>query len=605
MLGPMPYSMASYLRLTLIVLLALSLLALLEHRYQILSRFLSRKSTALNLAVTRIAVLLALFNEVDIEKILTFARLDSALLFPPKGWHLLAAVFPRSPQVVHAAYAAFLVSATLALIGLFGRWALAATALSAFYLLTIPQLFGKVDHYHHLVIFCFLLALYPSCDTLSLDAIRKGFRLADQGVLPRTIASTAYAGGLNAIVILMGLMYFFPGTWKVAGSWPHWFSSQNMEYLLYKRMLELRPTALQLMALRMPFAMLLSTYAAVCFELGMIFLILSERLRPLAVIMGLTFHNLTRLLMAIPFLALQFCYAALVDWTKLLQSVAIRLRLRPITVVYDAHCKLCRRTVALLSNLDWLDTLELLPNTQLDELKNRTDIGAIQRPTGMMFAVLSSGGELALGYDGYKMISSHIVLLWPVRLLMTTKLIDRLGRAIYDRVAFSRTCNILDKTAEARELAFGAIVTPGARVVSSSLVGAMFMLGVAHAVNCWPLACYPTFDGPFTLSLSKLTLQTVIGAKVISNYTLSYDQRMADLLGSGRWDGLVQQELRQKAVTRASSAALIGLWLREHSVPRPDSAVLFIDNYSLNLRTLTLRLVGRSELATLSAGDGL
>ena len=392
----------------------------------------------------------------------------------------------------------------------------------------------------------------------------------------------------------MGLMYFFPGAWKVAGSWPHWFSSQNMESLLYRRMLELQPTQLQWSALHFPFGLVLSTYAAVFFELSMIFLILQERLRPLAFIMGLTFHNLTRLLMAIPFLALQFCYAALLDWTMLLRLIGTRLGPRILTVIYDPQCKLCRRTIAVLCNLDWLDLLDLLPNTRLEGLK----------PAETAFAVLSFDGTLLPGYDGYQLIASRIVPLWPVRLLMTLPLVNRIGKAIYRRGAFLRNRDIAGQTGQAN-MQRTPFITPGARAFSVFTICTMFLFGVAHGVNCWPLACYPTFDGPFSLSVKKLTLETVSKSGRVANYTLSYDQQMGYLFGTGRWDGLVQQQFRRQRVTKASSAALVRLWLDQRRVHECAVATLFEDNYALQLPTLTLKFEGRNQLAAFSTSDGI
>ena len=544
--------MTSYLRMAAIVLIAFLIFYFLERRYRSVSQFLLRETSALNLAVVRIAVLIAIWHEISTQRIFTFARLDPALLAPPKGWSWAAGMFPRNNHLVEAFYATFVIGVAFALVGLFSRTALIVTAISSAYLLTIPQLFGKVDHYHHLVIFCFLLALYPSADTLSIDSIRRGFKAADKGELPRLAPSRTYAEGLNVMLVLMGIMYFFPGTWKIAESWPHWFSSQNMAFLIYKRMLEIDATPIRAMTLRMPIPLLLSTYAAVAFELSMIFLILWRNSRTVALILGLAFHNLTNLLMAIPFVALQCCYAVFVDWTAVLRFVAVRCGMSPITIVYNQESKTSRRTIAALCTIDWLGYLNVVPGEDFSEVEAKE-------------VTACAGTKMLL----------------PAR-----------HSFVYPQTTDSG-CEFVEQR-----------MLPGTRFLAGACVSAMIVVGMARIVNAWPLACYPTFAGPASLTIPKLTMQTFDRQGMLALHTLSYDREMEELLGSGRWDGLVQQQIRGTA-SKASAAALIRVWETRHALGDLSAATLSIDTYVLDLRDLDLRRVGRSELATLHSGDGI
>jgi hypothetical protein len=259
---------------------------------------------------------------LSLSRVLVFAQLDPALVYPPTGWGRLAVMFPRNQHLIEGAYVVFLVSAVLALIGLWTRVSVPLAAAGAFYLMTIPQLFGKINHDHHLILFAILLAFSPCGDALSLDALlsrRKGT------AIPILQRSTRYSAPLNAIIVLMGIIYFFPGVWKVARNGLSWFSSSNMQNLIGTKLLEAKPNALQSWVLHQPTLLFLASIGTILFEVGWIFLAMNKRSRPFLVVLGLAFHNTTGLLMNIFFPPLQICYVVLVDWGHVYSWLAQRL----------------------------------------------------------------------------------------------------------------------------------------------------------------------------------------------------------------------------------------------------------------------------------------
>src|SRR3984885_142464 len=158
-----PVTAFALLRLLLVLLASLAALAIVEWRFKALTRFLHEKSTALNLAVARVAVAATLLWQIRLHDILVTTSLDPALRVPFRIWGGLALRLIAPPAGMKAIYAIFLVSGLLMLIGLFGRVASAVTAIGAVYLISFLFLYGKVDHiYHHLIFFCVVCALFPS-----------------------------------------------------------------------------------------------------------------------------------------------------------------------------------------------------------------------------------------------------------------------------------------------------------------------------------------------------------------------------------------------------------------------------------------------------------
>jgi hypothetical protein len=134
------------LRLSLVLLGSLSALALLERRFKALARFRNEKSTALNLAVARVAVAATLLWQVRLGEILLTTSLDPALQVPFRIWGWLDSRLLGPPSFITAIYAIFVLSAVLMLIGLSGRLASAITCICAVYLISFLFLYGKVDH---------------------------------------------------------------------------------------------------------------------------------------------------------------------------------------------------------------------------------------------------------------------------------------------------------------------------------------------------------------------------------------------------------------------------------------------------------------------------
>ena len=159
-------------RMLLVVFLAAVTFWLADRRWHLVAKFMAEKRTPLDLAIIRI-VLMAWLMQLSLSRVLVFASLDPALVYPPTGWGRLAMLFPRNRHLILGAYVVFLVSAALALIGLWTRVSVPLAAAGAFYLMTIPQLFGKINHGHHLILFAILLAFSPCGDALSVDALHR------------------------------------------------------------------------------------------------------------------------------------------------------------------------------------------------------------------------------------------------------------------------------------------------------------------------------------------------------------------------------------------------------------------------------------------------
>ena len=237
----------------------------------------------------------------------------------PEGLGWFVRFVPIGPHLAYVSVALAVASGTLAVLGYRSRIALSVLALSAFYAFAISQLGGAVLHDMHLLWFAALLAASPCGDALGWDARARGGSWLAVHLEP----SSLYAPALICGRLLLGVIYFFPGLWKLRESGLSWITGDNLRNQLYTKWCEND----WLPALRVDRASALLHVAAllvVVFELSFWALALVRPTRPLAAGAGLTFHAVAGAFMLMPFVGLWCAYAALVPWARIARPFAAR-----------------------------------------------------------------------------------------------------------------------------------------------------------------------------------------------------------------------------------------------------------------------------------------
>lgn len=255
----------------------------------------------LDLAVFRVAVSVVVLGTVDVWDAHRWA---AAAVAPPAGWGLVGALVPPTPTLALVMTGVVLVGALVTLVGFHTRVAAVVTALSLAWLLAVPQFSGQVLHSHHLVWFFALLAAGPSGDALALDARRAG-----------RVPGPSVAHGLPVRFawLTIGLLFFFPGAWKLAAG-SAWLEGLPALVAWKRFQLGLPGDApLSNGALQVGGAL------AVLLELTVLPLVLFRRTRVVAALGALGFHLGVQAVMGIGFSSLWACYVVFGDWARWLR----------------------------------------------------------------------------------------------------------------------------------------------------------------------------------------------------------------------------------------------------------------------------------------------
>ncbi|MBV9088098.1 MAG: HTTM domain-containing protein, partial [Acidobacteriaceae bacterium] len=352
---------------------------LARHRVsQSVRTFFTSEGDPLNLAIFRIATFWGILHDFRLSTVRSFSQLPPGLRFAPWGMKTLLPYLPINPRLATLAGALLLASSTTGLIGCFSRISALLCVIVGLYAFGIPNFYGKVDHNHALLWFAALLAISPCGDALSVDEILTARKRADQGIVGPPARSKAYALPLRFVMLLMGVIYFFPGFWKLWQSGFDWFladglTSQLHLFWTWSYKAKWLPT---FRIDRYPEVCVIAGAATVSFELLFIFLIFSQKLRALAALGGIAFHSATSWFLKISFLSLQVCYVALIDWSRLTERIGRAFGSQQLIFVYDEGHRSARRLAAFITVSDLCKRVRYLTEA---EFKHRIS-GAVSPP---------------------------------------------------------------------------------------------------------------------------------------------------------------------------------------------------------------------------------
>jgi hypothetical protein len=263
----------------------------------------------LHLALFRVCVVAVTLASPEPEMACAIARAPAALRFYP-GWLSHLAHMPVAPSTVEALRIVFYASGGLALVGLYTRLSLSVLSLAALVLFGVAQLTGEVVHDMHLVWMLVVLAVAPSGEAMSVD------RVFSRGLSLRALAGSSRPSGPAEIALasaraLLGVVYFFPGFWKLATSGLAWVTSDNVRNQMWWKWAEWGAVP-ALRVDRVPGLVEVGAGLVVAFELSFFALASVPRARRALALVGLLFHQATRVFFFITFTSLWACYGCLV-----------------------------------------------------------------------------------------------------------------------------------------------------------------------------------------------------------------------------------------------------------------------------------------------------
>lgn len=531
--------------------------------------FFVATTSPVNLAIFRVVLFTVVLFSFSIHNVTWFAGLPKELLFPPVGLGGVLKYIPINETLAWYAAVGLTISCLLAIAGLFTRTSIVVSLLLSVYVLGVPQLFGKINHYHHLTWFMLILAVSPCADVLSIDAIFKSWKRADRGLTEPPAASVRYALPLRFVWLLMGVIYFSAGFWKVWTAGLAWAWSDNPRNTLYNKWTELGGWTSSFRIDHNPVLLKSSALFTLAFELSFILLIFFAVVRWLAPIGGLMFHTATNVFMKISFWNLQACYVTFVDWHRLLGAIGRRLFPNDMYVIYDGNCKLCRRTVSSFRVFDLFGRVIYVNALDANAIEalNWLNADALMRDIHV-----EVGKKTSLGFAAYREWMKRMPLFWFLVPFMSLWPVQVAGKRTYRHIADSRTCAIGDNPRSNSPSAKSVFVVG---CVGYLIVFAV-VLSTVGKLQSWPIAAYPSFEDLDPPEVRVLTIATRTAEGEASELRPIQRQTLTEMpperLMALQYR-LISSGDRNEQARRL--AAFWGLWRREDPALRNYLAVRF------------------------------
>lgn len=473
-------------------------------RRQVLSwirEFFSQEGSAFNLAVFRIIfysttiplIILTTLSEGAVER---YAALPKELLDPPTGAGLFARHVPISTTLVQWSYVILLISAALAAIGFLTRLASITFLVSGAYFLTIPQLYGKVSHYHIILWVAAVLAVSRTADVWSVDSLLRARRDARRGRALLPSPSRAYSRPLRMTWLFLALTYLGPGFWKYRDTGFEWARPTNMRGILYNKWYELGGWQPVLPVDKSDFLLTAGALLTMFFELGFVVLIWNRYSRILAACLGIFFHQMTYLTMKIGFWPQQVLYLSFVNWYRI-SNAFFKRRQGPLLLCYDGNCGVCRTIVTILARSALPGGIEFV--TAQDAVKSGRSIGNASLTDMLVEMHLFTTAGTFQGFDAYRRLAWRVPILWPLLVLAYLPPVARIGRRVYGSVSSHRVCPITPNGETPAGRFRARAWRDKAWVLGPTAIGAaILVLGLAvipsGVQRGWPIAVYPAFS---------------------------------------------------------------------------------------------------------------
>lgn len=504
-------------------------------RYQVLrtiENFFTAATHPINLAVFRV-VFFGSFITINISNIVEFSQIPAELRVLPVGFGWLFSYLPINETLAKITGTLLLVFCFTAMIGLFTRTSALLTTVLGFYALAIPNLFGKVNHNDiHFLYFSAILAASGCGDLFSVDAILSAWKRSENGIVEPPVPSKLYTLPLRFIWLLMGIMYFFPGFWKLWHSGFDWFLSDNLKFMLYSNWHSLGGWMPFLRIDKYPLLYKLSAFGTILFEIAFIFLIFLPKLRILLAFGGIIFHSSIKALMNISFIRLQICYVAFFDWNAIFHWIGRRAYPEQMYVIYDGSCTAFRRSIAVLRVFDIFGRLSYINVLDNEKLVNH-GLGDLNCTTLVRNVHTVVRRKHWVGFSAYRALAARIPIFWPVLLLMYLWPIPKIGNRIYWHFVNLNTNNTADTASFKatgyqynRRLHSQAVVAVGILM----LLGNVFY-GIKGETEAWPFSCYPKFSG---LAEPKVESLEIVALSSTGEIILWEDRMLKQKIGSVR-----------------------------------------------------------------------
>jgi hypothetical protein len=521
--------------------------------------FLADCGSPLNLAVVRIFVFAAIPFSRDFQEATKYASFPRELIVPPMGmsWLPIAAI---DPSIVAWAQSFLVVSCVCAVLGWRTKISTLVATILSVYVLAMPQMLGKTNHNNLVLIwFAWVLSASRCADVLSVDAAIRGWRAARPNMHVLQEQSIVYGLPMKILFLTMGLVYFFPGYWKLHTCGLDWASADHMRLQLWSQWHGTHSQHWR--ADKLPWLCSLMGWGTIAFENLFSFVVLFPFGRVLLLAIGPLFHAGIAAIMRIYFYALIGAYVTLVDWQKVCNWLSPRLFKQRLTIHYSSSDQLSRHVLGAIKSIDLFGAMVC------------EEQEGLEHSPGAVVA-----GNAVFGTDVYKSALKTTIIGWlflPFLHQIVERQVARGGIA-EDR---SKTQATPDKPVVSD---WRSLITVA--VAAAILFAGNVYMGFRGTSNGWPFACFPRFDAMPDSEVNELKIEAFD-----ANGKSLKVPRPQSVFGASQWHSVWYRAFSKK--TENGDVILTAIWNclaeRDPSLTAAQSVKYIIEKYDTDPDTVS------------------
>lgn len=289
-------------------------------------RFFLSPSTPINLAIFRIVTCYYVFLRIkDTKLIHQVLSSPIEMRVPLPGYEKWFHLIPFDLSFALGARQLLILFTLMACVGLMARITLKLTLLLSLYVFLIPLILGKINHgHHHFIVFLTILAFSPCQHALSVDALIAALRRNKNDGSPVLSRRAVYTIPMCFAWLFFGIIYFFPGFWKLWQTGWYWAFSDNLINLMHVNWYT-RDFLPFFRIDHYPWLVSAGAFITMLFEISAPLLVLTPLLRGLFLITGVAFHQSVEIFLGISFSTLYCFYFIFINWSKWLHLFGKKL----------------------------------------------------------------------------------------------------------------------------------------------------------------------------------------------------------------------------------------------------------------------------------------
>lgn len=244
-------------------------------------------------------------------RMLPTVSLDAKVSLPLIGW--LIDIIPVNAELYSSFLILGMVCCLFIVLGFRTRFFLILNAICVFYIVAVPNFFGKLWHEQFVIWITWFMAFSSCYDVFSIDSFFNKKPL---------IKSANYNYPVRFVWIQFGIIYFWAGFYKLWDSGFDWTLGRSMVNQVQLEWVQAYDLVPSIRIDHYPLVLYVGGLIAILFELSYILFLLRPKFRWIAVVGGLIMHNLIGYFMYISFFTLlQAFYIFYIDFNSLFSKI--------------------------------------------------------------------------------------------------------------------------------------------------------------------------------------------------------------------------------------------------------------------------------------------